>query len=82
VQLLRDLERGTLRHPAAQSGLNAAVQVAARREVRGEARGVWLWAVGPEGGDITPLVAATRALRNWDMHYQGKGTRRRVVSAS
>jgi hypothetical protein len=82
VQILRDLERGTLRHWR-QAGLNEAVRVVARREVRGESRGVWLWAVGPEGGDITPLVAATRALRAWDLHYAGQsGKRRRVVTAS
>lgn len=81
VQLLRDLERGTLRHPV-QAGLEAAVKVAARRELRGEARGVWLWAVGPTGGDISPLVAATRALRSWDMHYQAAPRKRRVVTAT
>lgn len=81
IQLLRDLERGTIRHPR-QSGLDTAVRVASRRELRGESRGVWLWAVGPEGGDISPLVAVTRALRAWDMHYQQAPRRRRVVTAS
>jgi hypothetical protein len=80
VQIMRDLERGELHH-GDQGGLNAAVRIAARRQVRGEDRGKWLWAVGPEGGDITPLVAATRALRAWDQHYAGKRSRRRVVSA-
>lgn len=71
VQLLRDLERGTIRH-ADQVGLNAAVEIAAKREVRGSDRGIWLWTPAVKGGDITCLDAATRALRNWDQHYAGK----------
>lgn len=71
VQLLRDLERGTLRH-ANQIGLNAAVEIAAKREVRGSDRGIWLWTPAEKGGDITCLDAATRALRNWDQHYAGR----------
>ncbi|MBL5972439.1 MAG: hypothetical protein D3X82_01315 [Candidatus Leucobacter sulfamidivorax] len=71
IQVLRDLERGTLRH-ADQVGLNAAVEIAAKREVRGSDRGVWLWTPAEKGGDITCLDAATRALRNWDQHYAGR----------
>jgi hypothetical protein len=71
VQLMRDLERGTVKH-FDQVGLNDAVLKAAKREVRGDS-GVWLWTVGQPGDDITCLDAATRALRNWDQHFQGKG---------
>lgn len=67
VQFMRDLERGTLRH-AHQVGLDAAVDMAARRETRGD-QGVWLWTPAEPGADITPLDAATRALRNWDQHF-------------
>jgi hypothetical protein len=70
VTLLRDLTEGTIRH-FDQPGLNTAVQDATKREVRTE-RAVWLWTTGPDGGDITPLVAATRALRNWDQHFAGR----------
>lgn len=82
VQIMRDLERGTLRHYSGQAPLNAAVQVASRRQVKGQTRSVWMWAVGPEGGDITALVAATRALRHWDLHMAGKQARRRVIVAT
>lgn len=67
VQFLRDLERDSLRH-SHQVGLDAAVAAAARREVRGDS-GVWLWTPAEPGADITPLDAATRALRNWDQHH-------------
>lgn len=80
VQLLRELERGRLHHPG-HPALDDAVRIAARREIRSDA-GVWLWAVGPEGGDITPLVAATRALRNWDQYHAGRTQRRGVIVAS
>lgn len=70
VQLLRDLERGSLKH-FDQAGLNEAVSVAAKRLVRGDV-GVWLWTVNQPGDDITCLDAATRALRNWDQHFAGK----------
>lgn len=71
IQVLRDLERGRLKH-ADQVGLNSAVTIAAKREVRGSDRGVWLWTPAEKGGDITCLDAATRALRNWDQHYAGR----------
>lgn len=71
IQVLRDLERDKFRH-ADQVGLNAAVAIAAKREVRGSDRGVWLWTPAEKGGDITCLDAATRALRNWDQHYAGR----------
>lgn len=71
IQLLRDLERGTLRH-GDQVGLNVAAALAAKREVRGSDRGIWLWTPAEKGADITCLDAATRALRNWDQHYAGK----------
>lgn len=80
VQLLRDLERGKLRH-FHQISLDAAVAVAAKREVRGD-QGVWLWGVTASGGDITPLVAATRALRNWDQYFaRGASTTGVVIAA-
>lgn len=66
IQLVRELERGKLRH-SGQVGLDAAAAVVTRREVRGD-QGVWLWN-SPPGADITPIDAATRALRNWDQHY-------------
>ena len=68
IQFMRELERGNLRH-SGQNGLEAAVPVAARREVRGNDRGVWLWTPAEPGADITCLDAATRALRNWDQHF-------------
>jgi hypothetical protein len=80
VQFLRDLERGTLRH-ADQVGLNASVAVAGRRETRTD-QGVWLWTPAEQGADITCLVAATRALRNWDQHFaRSTGTNRSVMGA-
>jgi hypothetical protein len=66
VQFMRELERSNLRH-AFQIGLDAAVAAAGRRETRGD-QGVWLWTPAEQGADITPLDAATRALRNWDQH--------------
>lgn len=71
VQLLRDLERGSIRH-CDQVSLNAAAALAAKREVRGSDRGIWLWTPAEKGADITALVAATRALRNWDQHFAGR----------
>lgn len=71
VQILRDLERGTLRH-SDQVSLNAAAALSAKREVRGSDRGIWLWTPAEKGADITALVAATRALRNWDQHFAGR----------
>jgi len=70
VQILRELERGTLRH-FNQIGLSAAVDVAGKREVRND-QGVWLWTPLDPKDDITCLDAATRALRNWDQHFAGK----------
>lgn len=67
IQFMRDLQRGKLKH-FDQVSLNSAAQLVTKREVRGES-GIWLWGVGPDGGDTTPIVAATRALRNWDQHY-------------
>jgi hypothetical protein len=75
VQFMRDLERGTLRHRH-DVGLDAAVAAAGRREMRND-RGVWLWTPADPLADITPLDAATRALRNWDQHY----SRRREQSS-
>jgi|GEM_PF-904619 len=72
VQILRDLERGTLKH-FGQASLDDAAATATKREVRSD-NGVWLWGVGANGGDISTLVAATRALRNWDQHFARKGT--------
>jgi hypothetical protein len=70
VQIMRDLENGKIRH-FNQVGLNEAAGRAAKREVRGE-QGVWLWGLTASGGDITTLVAATKALRNWDQHFASK----------
>lgn len=79
VQLLRDLERGTLRHFDDVS-LNSAVARAAKRETRND-RGVWLWTPAEKGEDITPLDAATRALRNWDQHFAARRTTTGVIAA-
>lgn len=68
VTFMRELEAGTLRHYAPQSGLNSAVMVAKKREVRGNDRGVWLFTADP-GDDVTCLIAGVRALRNWDQYY-------------
>jgi hypothetical protein len=70
IQFMRDLDRGTLKH-FNQVGLNDAASKAARREVRGDS-GIWLWTIGQPGDDVTCLIAATRALRNWDQHYAGR----------
>jgi hypothetical protein len=70
IRLLRDLDRGTLRH-FHQKGLDAAVAYAAKRELRGES-GVWLWTPAEPGADIVCLDAATRALRNWDQNFTRK----------
>lgn len=67
VQFLRDIERGMLRHTGQQM-LTNAIEQASKRETRGD-RGVWLWDRATPVADITPLVAATRALRNFDQHY-------------
>jgi len=68
IQILRDLERGTLRVPKADVSLNAAAQIIAKREVRSE-QGMYLWTPAEPGGDITAFDAATRALRNWDRYF-------------
>jgi hypothetical protein len=80
VQFMRDLERGKLRH-FDQVGLNAAAECASKREVRNDS-GIWLWGVVAAGGDISPIVAATRALRNWDQYFAGRGTSSGVVIAA
>lgn len=67
IQLLRELDRGNLKH-FDQIGLNEAVIKAGKREIRGDS-GVWLWTTIQPGDDITCLDAATRALRNWDQHF-------------
>lgn len=72
VQILRDLERGKLKH-FNQVNLDDAAQRAAKREVKGDS-GLWLWGITASGGDITTLNAATTALRNWDQNYAGKST--------
>lgn len=66
VQWMRELERGTLRHQD-QPPLNAAAEAAVKYEMRGQS-GAWLFR-GTPGSDITPLVAAVVALRNWDLNY-------------
>jgi hypothetical protein len=77
---MRDLQRGKLTH-FDQSALNAAASVAARREVRND-KGLWLWTVTAAGDDITPLDAATRALRNFDQHIARRtGDRAGIIAA-
>lgn len=78
IQFMRDLEAGTLRHPAAQPGLNEAVMLAKKREIKGNDRGVWIFTAAP-GDDVTPLLAAVRALRNWDQHYARANTGEEIV---
>ncbi|MET0725923.1 MAG: hypothetical protein ABWY36_06200 [Leifsonia sp.] len=85
VQLVRELERGKLRH-SNQAGLNSAVENAAKREVRND-QGIWLWTPRRLGTtdalpDITCLDAATRALRNWDLHFAGKQSGVRPIMAA
>lgn len=72
VQVMRDLDRGKLKH-FDQAGMNEAAVAVSKREVRSE-QGVWLWGITAAGGDITPIVAATKALRNWDQYFAGKST--------
>jgi hypothetical protein len=72
VQIMRDLARGKLTH-FDQAGLNVAVRIAAKREVRND-KGLWLWTVTDPTDDITPLDAATKALRNWDQHFARRTT--------
>lgn len=62
VTFLRDLEDGNLKH-FNQPGLTDAAMFAAKRSM-GENR--WGWGRGASGGDITPLMAATMALRAYD----------------
>lgn len=68
VTFMRELDGGTLFHFAGQVGFNEAVQVAKKREIKGNDRGVWIFTAAP-GDDVTPLLAGVRALRNWDQHY-------------
>jgi hypothetical protein len=79
VQILRDLDRGTLRH-FDDVGLNAAVGRAAKRETKNDS-GVWLWTPAEPGGDITCLDAATRALRNWDQHFARRSSGGTIMAA-
>jgi hypothetical protein len=72
IQLLRDLDRGTLYH-FDQISLNEAVVKAGKREIRGD-HGQWLWTTLTPGDDITSLDAATRALRNWDQYFSKSPT--------
>lgn len=76
VTFLRDLNRGRLKH-FNQAGMNTAVEGASRREVRSD-QGVWLFTPGnPKTDDVTCLMAAVRALRNWDQHMANGGNRLR-----
>ncbi|OII04308.1 hypothetical protein BIU96_07870 [Curtobacterium sp. MCBA15_008] len=63
VTILRDLEDGKVKH-FNQQGLNEAAAFAAKR-VWGDGS-TWSWGRIASGGDITPLVAATMALRAFD----------------
>lgn len=74
VMFLRDLKRGRLKH-FDQKDMNAAVEVASRREVRTD-QGVWLFTPSnPKTDDITCLMAGVRALRNWDQYMANGGNR-------
>lgn len=76
VQFMRELQRGKLRH-LDQPGLNTAVALAGRRDVRND-QGVWLFTPSdPKTDDITCLMAAVRALRNWDQHMANGGNKLR-----
>lgn len=63
VTFLRDLEDGRLKH-FGQEGLTAATAFAAKRTWQDGK--LWAWGQVASGGDITPLVAATMALRAYD----------------
>lgn len=63
MTFLRDLEDGKLRH-FGQEGLTAATAYAAKRTWQDGK--LWAWGQVASGGDITPLVAATMALRAYD----------------
>ena len=69
VTILRDLEDGNVKH-FNQQGLNEAAAFAAKR-IWGDGS-TWSWGRIASGGDITPLVAATMALRAFDEHPQTK----------
>ena len=70
VQILRDIDKGKLKHPE-HKDFDDVIGRAAKREIKGE-QGVWVWGITASGGDITVLVAATLALRNWDQYYATK----------
>jgi hypothetical protein len=63
VALLRDLEDGNLHH-FGSAGLTDAALTVARRKMGENA---WAWGRSASGGDITPIVAATMALRAYDV---------------
>lgn len=65
VTFLRDLEAGALKH-FGQDGLTAATAFATKR-VWADGTS-WAWGRKASGGDITPLVAATMALRAYDQN--------------
>jgi hypothetical protein len=62
--LLRDITRGRVRH-FGQAPLDSAVRVAAKRYISDTG---WVWSLKASRGDITPLVAATIALRVYDQN--------------
>lgn len=78
VQIMRDLERQSLRHQG-QTMLDEAVENATRREVRGQTQ-AWLWGSVP-GKDVSPLVAATVALRNWDTNHARRTSGGTIITA-
>jgi hypothetical protein len=78
VQVMRDLERGKLRH-FNQAGMNEAAGRAAKRKVRDDESGAWLWGKTASGGDITTIVAGTKALANWDLYYSKKPTGNLII---
>lgn len=73
LALLAALERGKLKH-FDQLSLNVAVNSVTKREVRTD-RGVFLWKPAELDADITPVDAATLALRNWDQYYARRARR-------
>lgn len=75
IQLLRDIEAGTLRH-GDQRELNQAIHQAARRRPRGSDEGRWVFTPIDEA-DLSPLDACVMALRNWDKHYARRATQTR-----
>jgi hypothetical protein len=81
VQIMRDLERGTLFISYVEDDpepIEGAMLVAAKREVRNDS-GVWLFTSPKDGGDVSPLMAGVRALRNWDQWFSRPHTEAKPI---